>query len=373
MPTSRKSGSIVSRLLEEADIRIGGSRPWDMQVNDERVFDRVLTQGTLGLGETYMEGWWDAVSVDAFICRLLKADVKSQIKLDFSLVGSLLRGALFNLQRWRAFEVGQKHYDISNELYRAMLDKRMIYSCAYWQDTDSLDQAQDAKLDLICRKLGLQSGQHILDIGSGWGGTLKYCAEKFGVSGLGVTVSERQAAFANQSFGDLDLKVELMDYHEIEGQFDHVVSLGMFEHVGYKNYRAYFDKVSQLLKDDGLFLLHTIGGNVTQNHGDPWTEKYIFPNGMLPSIKQIGAASEGRLVMEDWHCFGTHYERTLLAWNDNFEAAWPTLKNQFDDKFYRMWRYYLLSFAGVFRARKIQLWQIVFSKDGIAGGYQSVR
>jgi len=370
---SKKSKDFFSRLLEHADIKIGGSRPWDIQVHNDRLFERVITHGTLGFGEAYMDGWWDCEELDVLIYRLSKADILSHIKFDFSIVISLLRGTLFNLQRWRAFEVGQKHYDISNELYEAMLDKRMIYSCAYWEGSDSLDQAQEAKLDLICRKIGLQSGQHILDIGSGWGGTLKYCAEKFGVSGLGVTVSERQADYANNSFGDLDLEVQLKDYHKIEGQFDHIVSVGMFEHVGYKNYPAYFDKVSQLLKDDGLFLLHTIGGNVTQNHGDPWAEKYIFPNGMLPSIKQIGAASEGRLVMEDWHNFGTDYDKTLMAWHANFEAAWPRFEDQFGNRFYRMWRYYLLSFAGVFRSRNIQLWQIVFSKNGVVGGYQSVR
>jgi len=320
-----------------------------------------------------MEGWWDSEEVDTLVYRLSKADIQSHIKFDFSIMISLLRGTLFNLQRWRAFEVGQKHYDISNELYEAMLDKRMIYSCGYWKQAETLDQAQEAKLDLICRKIGLQSGQHILDIGAGWGGMLKYGAEKYGVSGLGVTVSKRQADYANKSFADLPLEVILEDYHDIEGQFDHIVSLGMFEHVGSKNYRAYFEKVRHLLKDDGLFLLHTIGGNVTQNHGDPWAEKYIFPNGMLPSIKQIGAASEGVLVMEDWHDFGTDYDRTLLAWHANFEAAWPRFEAQFGNKFYRMWRYYLLSFAGVFRARNIQLWQVVFSKDGVTGGYQSVR
>ncbi len=370
---SKKSKDFILRLLEHADIKIGGTRPWDIQVHDERLYKRVITHGTLGLGEAYMDGWWDANEVDSFVHRLSEADIQSHLKFDLSMMISRLIGMLFNLQRWRAFEVGQKHYDISNELYEAMLDKRMIYSCAYWQDAETLDQAQEAKLDLICRKIGLKTGQNILDIGSGWGGALKYCAEKFGVSGLGVTVSERQAQYANNSFGDLKLEVQLKDYHKIEGQFDHVVSVGMFEHVGYKNYPAYFDKVSQLLKDDGLFLLHTIGGNVTENHGDPWAEKYIFPNGMLPSIKQIGAASEGRLVMEDWHNFGADYDRTLLAWHKNFEAAWPKFQDQFGDRFYRMWRYYLLSFAGVFRSRNIQLWQIVFSKNGVAGGYKSVR
>lgn len=367
------SEKTVTRLLESADIKVGGTRPCDIEVHDERLYERILGQGTLGLGEAYMEGWWDAKSIDEFIFRLVTNNVHSKIKLDFALTLCLLRARVFNLQRRRVFEVGQRHYDISNELYRAMLDKRMVYSCAYWEDAETLDQAQEAKLDLICRKLGMKEGQRILDVGAGWGGLLKFAAERYGVSGFGVTVSRRQAEFASASFGQLPLKVELKDYMEIEGQFDHIVSVGMFEHVGYKNYQNFMKKMRSLLKDDGLFLLHTIGGNTSVTNGDPWTEKYIFPNGMLPSPRQVTTAAEGRFVIEDWHNFGAHYDTTLMAWHKNFEQGWPGLKAGFDQRFYRMWRYYLLSYAGVFRAREIQLWQIVLSKNGVPGGYKSIR
>ncbi len=369
----KKSKKIVSSLFEEADVIIGGTREWDIEVHDERFFDRILAQGTLGMGESYMEGWWDSKSVDSLIYRLVKSNLQSKANYNFPLMVYALKSRLLNMQRWRAFEVGQKHYDISNELYKNMLDKRMIYSCAYWKDADNLDDAQKAKLDLVCRKLDFQPNQHILDIGAGWGGMLKYAAETYDVSGLGITVSKEQASYANQSFGNLPLNVQLIDYHDVEGRFDHIISLGMFEHVGRKNYADYFKKAAQLLNDNGLFLLHTIGGNITQTHGDAWATKYIFPNGMVPSIKQIGEASEGVLIMEDWHNFGAYYDRTLLEWHKNFEKSWPKFEAQFGKKFYRMWRYYLLMFAGVFRARELQLWQIVFSKKGVKGGYQSVR
>jgi len=370
---SNRTKSFVEQQLAGTDIAINGNRPWDIQVHDERLYGRVLAQGTLGLGESYMDGWWDAEAVDQFIYRLVTASVQDKFPTDLALIGSIVRGKLLNMQRLKIREVGEKHYDIGNDLYGAMLDPRMIYSCGYWQDATDLAGAQEAKLDLICRKIGLQPGMRILDIGSGWGGFLQFAAERYGVSGVGITISKEQAALANQRTRGLPVETLLMDYQSLEGKFDRVISIGMFEHVGYKNYNAYFTKARSLLVDDGLMLLHSIGGNQTSTHGDPWSEKYIFPNGMLPSIAQIGAAIEGRFVMEDWHNFGADYDRTLMAWHENFVAAWPRLKDQYDERFHRMWRYYLLSFAALFRARNIGLWQVVLSPRGVTGGYTTVR
>lgn len=370
---SARSRSFVTSLLDQSGIALNGARPFDISIHNDGVFDRIVSQGTLGLGESYVEGWWDAPALDEAIHRLLTHDVWSRMPVDMSLVLSFIRGKLLNLQRLRVREVGEKHYDIGNDLYAAMLDKRMIYSCGYWKDAQTLDEAQEAKLDLICRKAGLQPGMKILDIGSGWGGFLKFAAERYGVEGVGITISTEQAAYANAHRDGLPIETRLVDYMSLEGKFDRVISIGMFEHVGYKNYRAYMEKVRSLLVDDGLFVLHTIGGNITQSHGEPWTEKYIFPNGMLPSPRQIASASEGLFVMEDWHNFGADYDRTLMAWYDNFERAWPDLSKTYNDRFRRMWRYYLLTFAGTFRARHVQLWQVVLSPHGVRGGYGSVR
>jgi cyclopropane-fatty-acyl-phospholipid synthase len=337
------------------------------------VYGRILTRGTLGLGESYMDGWWDAEQVDTFIHRLLIADVKAKIPVDFALWASYCRALFLNMQRWRKYDVGRKHYDIGNDLYRAMLDKRMIYSCGYWKGAKTLDQAQQNKLDLICRKAGLKKNQNILDIGSGWGGFLKYAAQNYGIEGTGTTISKQQYALSKLVCDDVPVDIFLKDYKALKGQYDHIISIGMFEHVGYRNYRSYMRKVRTLLKDNGLFILQTIGGNKTIRHGDPWSEKYIFPNGMLPSPKQITKATEGLFTIEDWHNFGADYDRTLMVWHNNFEIAWPQLKDKYDQRFYRMWRYYLLSFAAMFRARKIHLWQLVLSKDGVKGGYQSIR
>lgn len=370
---SNRAKRFIEQQLVAADIRINGERPFDPKVHDERLYGRLIAKGTLALGESYMDGWWDAEALDELIYRLSVASVHDAFPKDLAVMWSALRGRLFNLQRLKVREVGEKHYDIGNDLYEAMLDKRMIYSCGYWRDADTLDAAQEAKLDLICRKIGLEKGMRVLDIGSGWGGFLNFAAERYGISGVGVTVSKEQATLANARHADLPVETRLMDYQDLDERFDRVVSIGMFEHVGYKNYRAYFEKARSLLEPDGLMMLHTIGGHHSSTHGEPWSEKYIFPNGMLPSIAQIGRSMEDLFVMEDWHNFGADYDKTLLAWWANFDAAWPRPEEKYGPRFYRMWRYYLLSFAGLFRARNVSLWQIVLSPEGVAGGYRSVR
>ena len=370
---SETAKRFVLNQLEKAGIVRDGANPWDPQVHNDALWGRLLRDGTLGLGESYMDGWWDAEALDDFLFRLMKASIQDAFPKDLAVIWSVARGKLLNMQRLRVTEVGEKHYDIGNDLYAAMLDRRMIYSCAYWKDAQDLDAAQEAKLDLICRKIGLEPGMRILDIGSGWGGFLQFAAERYGVSGVGVTVSKEQAALANERSKGLPVETHLLDYQALDGKFDRIISIGMFEHVGYKNYRSYFEKAASLLAADGLFLLHTIGGHQSVVNGDPWSEKYIFPNVMLPSIAQIGKAIEGLFVMEDWHNFGADYDRTLLAWRDRFEAAWPALSASYDARFYRMWRYYLSVFAALFRARKISLWQVVLSPHGVPGGYASIR
>lgn len=364
----------IEDLLKRADVIIGGRRPQDIVVHDERLFSRVIRYGTLGLGEGYMDGWWDANEVDTFIYRVLRARLDKVFEVNLASVGVVLKAFLFNLQSSkRAFKVGEAHYDLGNDLYKAMLDTRMVYTCGYWKDAANLDEAQEAKLGLVCRKIGLKKGDRILDIGCGWGSFAKYAAEKYGASVVGVTVSKEQAELAQERCAGLPIEIRVQDYREIDEKFDHIVSLGMFEHVGVKNYRTYFEVANRCLKDNGLFLLHTIGYARSFLIGDPWMEKYIFPGGALPSIAQIGKAIEGLFLVEDVHNFGADYDKTLMAWFRNFDAAWPGLRGKYGDRFYRMWKYYLLLCAGVSRAREMQLWQAVLSKNGIPGGYRSVR
>jgi len=364
----------MTELLATADIIVNGSRPWDIQVHNSKLFKRVLFSGSLGFGEAYIDNWWECEALDQFFFKLVHQRIHHRFGTNLPMLLNGFRSILFNSQsRKNAFEVGVKHYDAGNDLFEQMLDPYMIYSCGYWKDADNLQQAQEAKMALICEKLMLAPGMKLLDIGCGWGGLLGYAARHYGVSAVGLTVSREQAELARQRCAGLPVEVRLQDYREMTGSFDAVVSVGMFEHVGYKNYHTYMRVVRRCLGNEGLFLLHTIGSNDTVISCDPWFDKYIFPNGMLPSIKQIGAAIEQQFIMEDWHNFGVDYDRTLLAWYDNFKAGWQVLKTHYSERFRRMWRYYLLSLAGCFRARFLQVWQVILSPDGKTGGYTPIR
>ena len=363
----------LKSLLASASITVDGPNPWDIRVLDPRFYRRVLTESHLGVGESYMDGWWECDALDEFFYRVLRSKLDKEVS-GVNRFPSNVLGFLVNLQHpSRAFRVGETHYNIGNDLYEAMLDRHMLYSCAYWKDAGDLDTAQENKLRLIFNKLRLEPGMEVLDIGCGWGGAARFAAKHYGVSVTGVTVSSEQAKKAEELRGDLPVNIRLTDYRDIRGTYDRIYSIGMFEHVGVKNYRHFFDITRNCLKDDGLFLLHTIGSRHSSANTDRWTHKYIFPNSMLPSARQICAASEGLHVIEDWHAFGNDYYRTLMAWHENFERHWPELRHAYDERFYRMWRYYLLSAAGSFRARNVQLWQVLFSNEGITGEYYVTR
>jgi len=370
------SPAILRELTAEAGVSINGDAPWDIQVFDDDVYRLVLTKGSLGFGEAYMDGMWECDRLDQLFQRLLSSQAEEKIDnwSRLRLLGEILRHSLFNLQSsQRAFQVGEQHYDIGNDVFEAMLDPSMSYSCGYWHNATGLADAQQKKLDMICRKLELQPGERLLEIGCGWGGLAHFAAQHYGVEVVGITVSKEQQKLARKRCAGLPVAIELMDYRDLAEKFDKVVSVGMFEHVGPKNYATYFDTVHRALKDDGLFLLHTIGNSVTSPKTDAWIDKYIFPNGKLPSAKEIASVLERRFLIEDWHNFGPDYDRTLMAWWDNFEQAWPGLQEKYGERFYRMWKYYLMSCAGFFRSRQGQLWQLVLSKTERQLVYRSVR
>lgn len=363
----------AQELLDKAGIKINGDNPWDIKVHNKNFYKRVLSGGSLDLGESYMDGWWDCERLDQFFEKILKSNLDKAV-WSARMIWHFVKSKAFNLQNIsRSYEVGEKHYDLGNDLFELMLDDRMVYSCGYWKNAENLNKAQEQKLDLICRKLKLKKGMKVLDIGCGWGSFAKYAAENYGVEVVGITISKEQAKAIREKCKDLPVEVRLQDYREIDEKFDRVLSIGMFEHVGYKNYGAYMEAVDRCLKDDGLTLIHTIGKHDKEGGTDPWIEKYIFPNGVIPYAGKILESAGDHFVLEDWHNFGFYYDYTLMAWYENFVENWDKIKDKYGDRFYRMWVYYLLSCAGAFRSRKLQLWQIVFSKEGFKEVYEGVR
>jgi cyclopropane-fatty-acyl-phospholipid synthase len=371
-----KYKQFIQDQLRTAGIEINGHNPWDIQVHNDNLYARIMSQGSLGFGEAYMDGWWDAERIDETVYRIARAGLLEKIKPNLSLLWQAVQARLFNRQsQTRARQVAEQHYNLGNDLYESFLDPYNQYTCGYFKDTDDLNQAQTNKLKLICDKLELKPGDKVLDIGCGWGGLCKFAAEHYGCEVTGVTISEEQKKYAEEFTKGLPVRILLTDYRNLDGRekFDKVVSVGMLEHVGYKNYRRFMEIAALSLKDNGLFLLHVIGNRKSRTSTEPWLNKYIFPNSMLPSIAQLGRAMEGLFVMEDWHNFGAYYDKTLMAWHKNFMANWSKISAHYSQRFYRMWTYYLLCCAGLFRARETQLWQIVMSRHGVPGGYQSIR
>jgi len=361
----KRAAELCRDLLARADVIVGGDRPWDMQVHDEKLWTRLLRDGHLGLGETYVDGLWDAEAPEQLLTRLLQAKLYREVQGNWALLAYAVKARIFNLQSLRPYEVAEKHYDIGNDLYEGMLDKRMQYTCAYWKDAATLDAAQEAKLDLVCRKLGLKPGMRVLELGCGWGGFAMFAAERYGVSVTGYNVSKEQIAWARERIGKLPIELHLDDYRRATGRYDAVVSIGLFEHVGPKNYRSYMELVERTLEPGGVSLIHTIGSNRTREHMDPWFDRYIFPNAVFPTLGRITDAMEDLLVPEDMQNIGEHYDRTLMAWWSNFEASWPKMRSKYGDRFHRLWKYYLLCSAATFRSRFLQLYQVVFTRQGL--------
>lgn len=369
-----KEKATVIKLLSAANIQVDGSKPFDIQVHDDRFYKKALSQRELGIGEAYMDGWWSSKQLDETIARLLSVNIRESLPITPVLIKSVVVGAVANQQKQtRAYKNASAHYDIGNDLYSLMLGKRMIYSCGFWEKAKNLDQAQEAKLDRICKKLYLKKGMTLLDIGCGWGGFSEFAAKNYGVKVTGISPAIEQVKLAKERTKGLSVTIKQQDYREIEGKYDRVVSIGMMEHVGPKNYRLFFEKCNDLLNDNGLMLHHTIGNSRSTNAVDPWTNKYIFPGGVLPSLAQIAKATERLLVVEDLENFGPDYDKTLMAWHSNFVNNYPKLKDKYDERFYRMWEYYLLSCAGGFRSRRIELWQIVMNKMIPSESYRGYR
>ena len=363
----------VTELLRSADVEVGGERPWDLHVHNDALYQRILAEGSLGAGEAYMDGWWDVDRLDELFFRMLQARLDREVHTP-AVLGTSLLCWLGNLQnRRRSRQVAEQHYDLPTRLYEAMLGPTMQYTCAYYgpDGADStLDEAQRAKLELIAHKLHLEPGMCVLELGGGFGELARFLAAEHECEVVSYNISSQQVEYARKLCENLPVDIRQQDYREAANEsrkYDRVVSIGLMEHVGPKNYRGFFELAQARLRAGGLALVHTIGGNVSRGGTDRWIAKYIFPGGVIPAEAQLTRAKEGLFVLEDWHNFGPDYDRTLMGWHDNFVAAWPDLAKSegLDDRFSRMWRYYLLSCAGAFRARGLNLWQLVLSHGDV--------
>jgi cyclopropane-fatty-acyl-phospholipid synthase len=367
------SKSIATQILEKAGIPVNSSEPWSIHIHNDHFWDRVISQKQLGLAESYMDGWWDCDAIDVMLTKLLSIDVLDLLKPSPALAFHVTRSVLRNNQtKKRAASNAKHHYNIGNDLYARMLDSSMAYSCGYWKDATTLEQSQEAKFDLIARKLHLEPGMRILDIGSGWGGFLRYVTKKYKVSAVGISPADNQISLARSLSHGLDIEFIQQDYRDLTGTFDRITSIGMMEHVGPKNYKDFFDKCDQLLAPDGIMLHHTIASNVTKQVTDPFFDRYIFPGGVLPSLAQIARASEKKFIIEDVHNFGPDYDKTLMHWYVNINNVWDEIP-QYDERFRRMWNYYLLASAAGFRSGDLQLLQNVFHRKGVRETYVTAR
>ena len=307
MDTSRK---FMADLLSEAGVQVDGGAPWDLRVKDERFFREVMLRKNLGLGEGYMLGWWDCERVDEFICRVLRSGAADRVRGCWRLLVRVLPSLVFNLQNLsRAKVVARRHYDLGNDLFLSFLDPYLQYSCAYFKDLPAgsdplaqpddevsrdLEQAQRAKMRLICEKLELRPGETLLDIGCGWGGLARFAAEEYGCAVTGVNISRRQIDFAREFCRGLPVDIVDLDYRLLDGTYDKIVSVGMFEHVGHKNYQTFMGTAARCLKPDGLFLLHTIGSNVTARKSTPGSASTSSPTACCPaSPRYPGPPSPG--------------------------------------------------------------------------------
>jgi cyclopropane-fatty-acyl-phospholipid synthase len=364
---SSDAESIVRELFSLAGIEIGGHAVGDIQVKNSAFYERVLRDASVGFGEAYMEEWWETDALDVTIDKIMRANLKQKITGSWRMRALTVKALLLNLQaKTRSGASVEAHYDIGNDLYTRMLDERMVYTCAYWRNATDLQSAQEAKLDLVCKKLGLEPGMRVLDLGCGWGGLASWAAEKYGCKVLGVTLSKDQVSLGNEKWKHLPVELRLCDYRDVQGTYDRVVSIGMMEHVGPKNHRDMMQTIERCLKPDGISLVHTIANNRSLRHGTPFIEKYIFPNAVAPSLAQIGRALEGLFVVEDLHNIGPDYDPTLMAWWDNFDRTYSEIAHRYDRKFYLMWKFYLLAAAGASRSRDGQLYQVVLTKIGRA-------
>mmetsp|Transcript_2643 Transcript_2643/g.5371 ORF Transcript_2643/g.5371 Transcript_2643/m.5371 type:complete len:414 (+) Transcript_2643:74-1315(+) len=370
----------IAEALARYIVKVGGisdSLYDHVEFHDPTAWYDIITQGNLGVAESYMHGKIKVDPLPFFLTLLNGTALGTRRKegsdymvffMDMINLPTALAGRLFNQQtRERSTRVTKQHYDAGNDLYERMLGPSMSYTCAYWRNATTLDEAQTNKFDLIRRKLELQDGMKVADLGMGWGTAAAYMHKHGRVEVTGVSLSEEQVKWAQANLAKTGLKFVWEDYRDHcenpanVGTYDRVYSIGMLEHVGFKNHATLFKCIKRLLKPDGLAVVHTIGEPDFLPNSDPFLDKYIFPGAVIPALSSVSAAIENDFILEDFQNFGYDYAKTLAVWAVNSEAFFRDNPTAYTPEFQRMWDYYLKMCEALFELRINQLWHFVLS------------
>lgn len=364
---------LIKNTFRKAGIKEGE----DIVIHDNSAYKDFVIRGSLGFGESYMFKKWDSPHLDVVIANIIRSGIHESRWFGTLIhAGLWIKSTLKNLQnRHYAPLLAETHYNAGNHLFKSFLDPNMIYTCAYFKNTDDLSQAQLNKIKVVGNKLNLKPGEKVLDIGCGWGGTARILAEMFDVEVTGISDASEMVNYANKHNAGDRVKFIKTDYRNAKGRYNKIYNVGFLEAVGPKNYRRFMQQVYDMLEDDGIFLTHTIMGQKSTNRGDPWLDKYIFPNGVLPSHQQIKRSVKKLFAIRDFESFGHYYEITLDHWRSNLNKNWEPIKAKFDnpDAFKRMMDFYFLSCKAAFHTNLIDLGQYVFTKSGQVPGYKPFR
>lgn len=357
------SKHLITYLFSRADIRVGGSRSWDIEVTDPRFFRTLMKRGSLGLGEAYMDGWWRAEDLEAFFYRCIKSNLyQASQSLPFHVRRRLLDKLNNQQNRNKSVRVARQHYNLGNDLFFEFLGHYKNYSCGYFRDTDDLCQAQLKKMQQICREMAFKSGERVLDVGGGWGEIARHVATNHECQITSINISDEQITHARRHCAGLPVEIKKLDYRDLDKGFDKILVIAMLTHVGPKNYRVFMETLHRCLEPGGTVLIESVGSPTDKINCEPWTDKYIFPGGVIPSLRQIDRAIDGLFTRERTAEFGDYYHLTMRAWHENFTRAWPQLQLRYPEKVRLMFEYFFLSVAAAFRARSLLHWHIVLRK-----------
>jgi len=353
----------LDSILSRAGVSINGNQPWDITVIDNRFYGHVLANGSLGLGESYMRQYWSTQDLEELFYRLVSSGMEEVgNRIPGRIISRIFSRGLNRQTTHKSKKNAEHHYNLGNSLFFNFLGKYKNYSCGYYKEAETLDEAQLAKLHRLCELLELKKGDRLLDVGGGWGEFAKFAADNYGCHVTSINIAEEQIKHARQYCRDANVDIVKCDYRNMTGSFNKIAVIAMFTHVGHKNYRQFMETMSRILEPGGKMIMETVGGHRSKTRCEPWTDKYIFPGGLIPSLDQIDQSIKGLFLRDSLEEFGDDYVLTLREWHSNFKRAWPKLSEEYSNSMRLMFEYFFLSVAGDFRAKDLLHYHIEFSK-----------